>query len=148
MQCVPAHVRDGPPVSGRRGRHVVLGGAGRDGLARGGTAGGLTSVHHRRCARPKRRKRGVYTDLMPSRVLAMLALAWSLVAGASAVRAALAQPPDPTQRLEAEFVELVPRLPPSGEVGYLDRYQNAGDDDALRARYAAQYAFAPRVLLS
>ena len=85
---------------------------------------------------------------MPSRVLATIALAWSLVAGASAVRAALVQPPDPTKRLEAEFLELVPRLPPSGEVGYLDRYQNAGDDDALRARYAAQYAFAPRVLLS
>ena len=85
---------------------------------------------------------------MPSRVLATLALAWSLVAGASAVRAALLLPAEPMQRLEAEFLELASRLPPTGEIGYLDRYQNAGDDDALRARYAAQYAFAPRVLLS
>jgi hypothetical protein len=85
---------------------------------------------------------------MSSRVVATLALAWSLVAGAAAVRAAWGLPPDPTERLEAEFLELAPRLPAAGEVGYLDRYQNAGDDDALRARYAAQYAFAPRVLLS
>jgi hypothetical protein len=84
---------------------------------------------------------------MPSRVLATLALAWSLVAGASAVRTVVALPPDPMGRLEAEFLELAPRLPPAGDVGYLDRYENAGDDAVVRARYAAQYALAPRVLL-
>jgi hypothetical protein len=84
---------------------------------------------------------------MPSRVLATFALAWSLVAGASAVRAALAQPADPMPRLEAEFLELAPRLPPAGDIGYLDRYENAADDAVVRARYAAQYALAPRVVL-
>jgi hypothetical protein len=38
-------------------------------------------------------------------------------------------------------------LPPAGDVGYLDRYENAGDETVVRARYAAQYALAPRVLL-
>ena len=85
---------------------------------------------------------------MPSRVLATLALAWSLVASASALRTALLLPPDPMQRLDAEFRELAPRLPPAGEVGYLDRYENAGDDAVVRARYAAQYALAPRVVLA
>ena len=85
---------------------------------------------------------------MPSRVLATLALAWSLVASASALRTALLLPPDPMQRLDAEFRELAPRLPPTGEVGYLDRYENAGDDAVVRARYAAQYALAPRVVLA
>ncbi len=85
---------------------------------------------------------------MSSRVLATLALAWAFVAGMSAVRAALAQPADPMQRLEAEFLELAPRLPPTGEIGFLDRYENAGDDSVVRARYAAQYALVPRVLLS
>ena len=85
---------------------------------------------------------------MPSRVLATLALAWSLVAGASAVRVALVQPADPMQRLEAEFLELAPRLPPTGVVGYLDRYENAGDEAVVRERYAAQYALAPRVVLA
>jgi hypothetical protein len=85
---------------------------------------------------------------MPSRVLATLALAWSLVAGASAVRTALMLPPEPMEHLEAEFLELASRLPPTGDIGYLDRYENAGDDAVVRARYAAQYALAPRVLLA
>jgi hypothetical protein len=85
---------------------------------------------------------------MPSRVLATLALAWSLVAGASALRMALTMPPDPMQRLEAEFLELAPRLPSAGDIGYLDRYENAGDEAVVRARYAAQYALAPRVVVA
>ena len=85
---------------------------------------------------------------MPSRVLATIALAWSLVASASALRTALLLPPDPMQRLDAEFRELAPRLPPTGEIGYLDRYENAGDDAVVQARYAAQYALAPRVVLA
>lgn len=85
---------------------------------------------------------------MPSRVLATLVLAWSLVAGASAVRVARALPPDPMRRLEAEFLELAPRLPPAGEIGYLDRYENAGDEAVVRERYAAQYALAPRVMVA
>jgi hypothetical protein len=85
---------------------------------------------------------------MPRRVLATLALAWSLVAALSAVRTVVSLPPDSMQRLEAEFRELAPRLPPTGEIGYLDRYENAGDDAAVRSWYAAQYALAPRVVVS
>src|SRR4029453_7158502 len=85
---------------------------------------------------------------MPSRVLATLALAWSLVAGASAVRTALMLPPEPMEHLEAEFLELSSRLPLTGDIGYLDRYENAGDQAVVRAHYAAQYALAPRVLLT
>ena len=85
---------------------------------------------------------------MPSRVLATLALAWSLVASASALRTVLLVPPDPMQQLEAEFLELASRLPPAGDIGYLDRYENAGDEAVVRAHYAAQYALAPRVLLT
>ena len=84
---------------------------------------------------------------MSSRVLATLALAWSLVASASALRTVLTLPPDRMGRLEAEFLELAPRLPPTGNVGYLDRYENAGDEPVVQARYAAQYALAPRVVL-
>jgi hypothetical protein len=88
---------------------------------------------------------------MVSRVqqgLAVLAVTWAVIAAAGAVRGARAQPPDPIERLEAEFTQLAKDLPPSGEVGYLERYVDAGADDAVRAHYAAQYALAPRVVLS
>jgi hypothetical protein len=85
---------------------------------------------------------------MPSRVLATLALAWSLVASASALRTVLPLPPDRMGQLEAEFLELAPRLPPTGEIGYLDRYENAADEAVVQARYAAQYTLAPRVVVA
>ena len=52
------------------------------------------------------------------------------------------------ERQQAEFVQLATHLPPRGEVGFLERYENAGAEDAVRAHYAAQYALVPRVLLS
>ena len=59
-----------------------------------------------------------------------------------------AQPLDPMERLEAEFSKLAKDLPPAGEVGYLERYEDAGAEDAVRAHYAAQYALVPRVVVS
>jgi hypothetical protein len=88
---------------------------------------------------------------MVSRVqqgLAALAVAWSLVAVFGALRGARAQPLDPMERLEAEFSKLAKDLPPAGQVGYLERYEDAGAEDAVRAHYAAQYALVPRVVVS
>jgi hypothetical protein len=61
--------------------------------------------------------------------LALGAVLWSLVVASAAVRAALAQPPDPLPRLQAEFLPLAPHLP-RGEVGY--PALNAGAEDAVR----------------
>jgi hypothetical protein len=80
--------------------------------------------------------------------LAALAVAWAVVAACGAVRGARAQPLDRMERQQAEFAQLAPQLPPSGEVGFLEHYENAGAEDAVRAHYAAQYALVPRVLLS
>jgi hypothetical protein len=88
---------------------------------------------------------------MVSRVqqgLAALAVVWSLVAAFGALRGARAQPLDPMERLEAEFSKLAKDLPPAGQVGYLERYEDAGAEDAVRAHYAAQYALVPRVVVS
>jgi hypothetical protein len=52
------------------------------------------------------------------------------------------------ERLEAEFSKLAKDLPPAGQVGYLERYEDAGAEDAVRAHYAAQYALVPRVVVS
>ena len=82
------------------------------------------------------------------RVLAVVGLTWSVVAAAAALRASLAFPPDPMSRLEAEFRPLAVDLPPQGEVGYLERYEDEGAEDAVRTHYAAQYALAPRVVAS
>lgn len=78
--------------------------------------------------------------------LGVLAVAWALVASVGALRGAWAQPPDPMARLEAEFSRLAKDLPPRGEVGYLERFESAGAEDAVRAHYAAQYALVPRVV--
>jgi hypothetical protein len=51
-------------------------------------------------------------------------------------------------QLEAEFRALIPELPPSGVIGYLDRYHDGGAEDAVRMHYAAQYALAPRIIVS
>jgi hypothetical protein len=80
--------------------------------------------------------------------LAVLVGAWALAASTAGMRAAWTQPVDPMQRLEAEFAPLASSLPPVGEVGYLERYEHAGAEDAVRVRYAAQYALAPRVVAS
>ena len=78
----------------------------------------------------------------------MLAVVWAIIAAFGAVRGALAQPPDPMERLEAEFRQLAKDLPPAGEVGYLERYVDAGAEDVVRMHYAAQYALVPRVVVS
>ena len=80
--------------------------------------------------------------------LAVLAVAWALIASFGAVRGARAQPADPMSRLEAEFKQLANDLPPAGEVGYLERYEDAGAEDAVRMHYAAQYALVPRVVVA
>jgi hypothetical protein len=88
---------------------------------------------------------------MVSRVqqgLAVLAVVWALVAAFGALRGARAQPLDPMDRLQAEFRQLARDLPASGEISYLERFQEAGADDAVRAYYAAQYALVPRVVVS
>lgn len=82
------------------------------------------------------------------RVLAVVGLTWSVVAAAAALRASLAFPPDPMSRLEAEFRALAVELPSRGDIGYLERYENEGAEDAVRMHYAAQYALAPRVVAS
>jgi hypothetical protein len=81
-------------------------------------------------------------------ILASLAVGWALVASIGAVRGARAQPLDPMKRLEAEFRPLAKDLPPAGEVGFLDRYVDAGAEDAQRVHFAAQYALVPRVVLA
>ena len=80
--------------------------------------------------------------------LAVLAVVWAIIAAFGAVRGARAQPPDPMAQLEAGFNRLAKDLPPVGEVGYLERYVDAGAEDAMRMHYAAQYALVPRVILS
>jgi hypothetical protein len=74
-------------------------------------------------------------------------LAWCLLAATSALRDGLARDQDPMTALEAEFVALVFDLPSSGVIGYLERYEGAGSDDAVRMHYAAQYALVPRVVV-
>lgn len=81
-------------------------------------------------------------------VLGVLAVAWALIASFGALRGAWAQPPDAMARLQAEFSQLARDLPPRGEVGYLERFEDAGAEDAVRAHYAAQYALVPRVVVS
>ena len=73
-------------------------------------------------------------------------LGWSLLAAISTVSEGLARDPDPMAELEAEFLALVFDLPASGVIGYLERYSDAGTDDAIRMQFAAQYALVPRVV--
>lgn len=80
------------------------------------------------------------------RVLAVVAVAWAVVAALSAASAARRTPVDPMARLEAEFLPLAAALPVRGEIGYLERYENGGAEDAVRTHYAAQYALTPRVV--
>jgi hypothetical protein len=86
---------------------------------------------------------------MPTRwstVVSALALVWALVAAASGLREAWRRPADPMAVLEADFVDLARYMPPAGEIGYLERFENPASEDELRRYYAAQYALAPRVV--
>jgi hypothetical protein len=80
--------------------------------------------------------------------IAAIAVAWAVLAALGALRAAWALPPDPIDRLEREFSRLANHLPPSGQIGYLEHYEEAGAEDATRTYYAAQYALVPRVLVA
>ena len=80
-------------------------------------------------------------------VLGGALLAWCFLAATAALRDALARDPDPIAGLEAEFRALVFDLPARGVIGYLEGYDAAGTDAAVRMHYAAQYALAPRVVV-
>ena len=82
-----------------------------------------------------------------SRLLGGVVLAWALVAGLSALRAALARPHDRMEEQEAEFRQLIPDLPARGAIGYLEPY-NGFNDDTTREHFAAQYALAPRLIVA
>lgn len=71
---------------------------------------------------------------------------WCLVAAFQTFQ--LSHPPDLIADLDAEFSSLAEHLPPRGLVGFLDRYEDGGTDDAARTWYTAQYALVPRVLVS
>jgi len=73
-------------------------------------------------------------------------LGWCLVAAFQAFQRS--HPSDLIADLDAEFSLLAEHLPPRGPVGFLDRYEDGGTDDAVRSWYTAQYALAPRVLVS
>ena len=81
------------------------------------------------------------------RTLGGALLAWCFVAATAALRDGLARDPDPIARLDAEFRALVFDLPARGTIGYLEGYEDAGTDAAVRMHYAAQYALAPRVVV-
>ena len=81
------------------------------------------------------------------RAFTVIAVGWALLAAGSALRSALALPVDPMASLESEFAALIPELPPSGQIGYLERYQDGGSVEAVRMHYAAQYALAPRIIV-
>jgi hypothetical protein len=80
-------------------------------------------------------------------VIAAALLAWCLVLAVSALLDARQRPTDPMARLDAEFRDFAPYLPPSGTVGYLDPV-GGWVEDAVRTHYAAQYALAPRIIVT
>jgi hypothetical protein len=80
------------------------------------------------------------------RALCVALLAWCLFAAVSSLRMSLARPTDPMAMLEAEFRPFAFELPPFATVGYLE--QRDGGEYAVRMYYAAQYALAPRIVVS
>lgn len=74
-------------------------------------------------------------------------LVWCLLAATSALREGLARDADPIAGLDQEFRALEFDLPARGIVGYLEAYEDAGTDAAVRIYHAAQYALAPRVVV-
>jgi hypothetical protein len=78
----------------------------------------------------------------------LILLAWCVAASTASARRPHSSGVSPVGALEAEFAALLPSLPERGEVGFLDRYIDAGTEDAVRAWFTAQYALAPRVVVS
>ncbi len=81
------------------------------------------------------------------RALGGALLAWCFLAATSSLRDALTSGPDPIAGLDGEFRALVFDLPARGVIGYLEQYDGAGTDAAVRMYYAAQYALVPRVVV-
>jgi hypothetical protein len=81
-------------------------------------------------------------------IAAVLLLGWCVVASTSSARTAAPSGISPIVALDAEFAALARHLPARGEVGFLDRYVGAGEEDAVRAWFTAQYALAPRIVVS
>lgn len=78
----------------------------------------------------------------------MALLATCVVAAVSSARSAGGDTPSPVTSLDAEFSAFASRLPATGEIGFLDRYVDGGAEDAVRAWFTAQYALAPRIVVS
>jgi hypothetical protein len=57
------------------------------------------------------------------------------------------QPLDPMPELQRQFSAFDRYLPRRGVVGYLEAFENAGDIEAVRMHYAAQYTLVPRVVV-
>lgn len=81
--------------------------------------------------------------------LAGALLLWCMLAAVSSLLTSLARNRDPMGELDAEFRPFALELPPTGEVGYLEAYDGATEEEetAVRMHYAAQYALVPRVVL-
>lgn len=75
-------------------------------------------------------------------------LGWCLLAALAAFQNARRPSSNPVARLDAEFSALAAYLPPRGVIGFLERYEDAGSEDAARTWYVAQYALSPRVVVS
>ena len=75
-------------------------------------------------------------------------LAWCLMAAFAAFQNAQRRSSNPIAELDAEFSALADHLPPRGIIGFLERYEEAGSEDAARTWYVAQYALSPRVVVS
>ena len=73
-------------------------------------------------------------------------LAWCVVAAVASLRFALDRAEDPGARLDAEYRAFAPYIPITADVGFLE-YRD-GSNEGTRAYQAAQYALAPRVVLS
>jgi hypothetical protein len=86
-------------------------------------------------------------DVLTQRVIAAVLLAWCLALGVSALVDARQRPADTMARLDAEFRDFAAYLPASGTVGYLDPVGGWGEE-AVKTHYAAQYALAPRVVVT
>ncbi len=80
-------------------------------------------------------------------MLGGVAIVWSLAAALSGLQAARVRPHDRMAEQEAEFRELVPDLPLGGTIGYLEP-SGGFTEETNREHFAAQYALAPRVILS
>jgi hypothetical protein len=74
-------------------------------------------------------------------------LIWCLVAAFSTLRYA-ESPSHPVADLDAEFRSLVEHLPSRGVIGFLDPHEDATEIDGGLTWFIAQYALAPRVVVS